>query len=481
MKLRPFQQRFIRDATAPGVDTAALCLPRGNGKSWLGGHLVTRALTPGDPLFVAGSESVLCAASIEQARIVHRFARSVLEPAGGYRFLDSATRAGIVHLETNTRLRVVGSNGRTAMGLVNCPLAICDEPGAWEVNGGQLLHDAIQTAQGKPNSPLRSVYIGTLAPGGTEGHWWHALATGGADGSTVAHLLQGDPARWSDMREIVRVNPLARVDARFKKKLTEERDAARRDSRLKARFLSYRLNVPSPDESAVLLTVGDWERVIARPVPPRQGRPIIAYDLGHGRSWSAAVAIYENGRTEAIAVAPGLPGIDAQEVRDRVPAGTYHRLVDTGVLLVATGLRVQPVEQLHAAAMRAFGPPAGAILCDRARINEVRDVVGGGRLQERVTRWFGAAEDIRACRKMAADGPLSVAEPSRLLMAASLSAAMVKNDDAGSVRLVKRDASNNSARDDVAAALVLAAGEFRRRGGRPRTFPKPRIRSLAAA
>ena len=154
--LRPFQRNFVAHATARDVDTAALSLPRGNGKSWLGAHLLARCLTPGDPLFMPGHESVLCAASIEQARIPFRFAREVLEPLGGYRFLDSATRAGITHTATNTRVRVIGSNGKTAMGLVRCPLALCDEPGSWEVNGGQLLHDAIQTAQGKPGSPLRA-------------------------------------------------------------------------------------------------------------------------------------------------------------------------------------------------------------------------------------------------------------------------------------------------------------------------------------
>ena len=38
---------------------------------------------------------------------------------------------------------------------------------------------------------------------------------------------------------------------------------------------------------------------------------------------------------------------------------------------------------------------------------------------------------------------------------------MVKNDDAGSFRLIKKG-FNNRARDDVAAALVLAAGLFER-------------------
>ena len=163
IELRPFQRRFIRAATSPGIDTAALSIPRGGGKSALAGYLVSRILDPDDELFRPGTESVLCAASIEQARIVFRFARGTLEERGEYRFLDSHTRIGIVHKETNTRLRVIGSNGRTAMGLVNCPWAICDEPGAWEVNGGTLLHDAIETAKGKPGSPLKAVYIGTLS------------------------------------------------------------------------------------------------------------------------------------------------------------------------------------------------------------------------------------------------------------------------------------------------------------------------------
>ena len=82
LELRPFQRRFIREALRPDIDTAALSLPRGNGKSALAGHILTRVLDPDDELFRPGTESVLCAASIEQARIVHRFARADLEGPG---------------------------------------------------------------------------------------------------------------------------------------------------------------------------------------------------------------------------------------------------------------------------------------------------------------------------------------------------------------------------------------------------------------
>ena len=94
----------------------------------------------------------------------------------------------------------------------------------------------------------------------------------------------------------------------------------------------------------------------------------------------------------------------------------------------------------------------------------------------RRTRWSEASEDIRALRKGAADGPLSVEPGSRDLLAASLSVATVKSDDAGSVRLVKKS-SDNTARDDVAAALVLAAGALARAPTGP---PRPLRFALAA-
>ena len=68
MKLRPFQRRFLSRALAPGIDTAALSIPRGNGKSYLAAYILQRCLTPEDDLFEAGAEYLLGAASLEQAR-----------------------------------------------------------------------------------------------------------------------------------------------------------------------------------------------------------------------------------------------------------------------------------------------------------------------------------------------------------------------------------------------------------------------------
>ena len=458
MQLRPFQTRFMRRALAPGIDTAALSMPRGNGKSWLAARILTRCLTPGDPLHVAGAEYLLCAASLEQARLTYQFCRADLEPSGEYRFLDSVTRIGICHKDTNTRLRVMSSKARSAFGLVNVPICVADEPGAWEVLNGQLMHDALATAQGKPGSALRLVYIGTIAP--STGGWWHDLIDGGSHGSTYVQSLKGDPKRWDKWSEIKRCNPLTAISPEFRAKLLDERDKARRDSRLKARFMSYRLNVPTGDESTMLLTVSDFEDMAKRPVPPREGLPIVALDLGHSRSWSAALALYPNGRIECRALAPGIPNLAGQEQRDNVPRGTYQSLALAGVLTQAEGRRVPEAKTLIRLVSETWGTPS-TLICDRFRLDDLRDAGVPCRVIPRVTRWSEAAFDIRALRAKTKDGPFVVAECSRSIVAASLAVAMVKSDDGGNVRLVKRD-HNQGARDDVAHALTLAAGEFER-------------------
>ena len=290
------------------------------------------------------------------------------------------------------------------------------------------MYDAIQTAQGKPGSDLKVVYIGTIAP--ATGGWWPDLVDDGTAGTTYVQSLQGNPDKWDQWPEIRRCNPLTMISPGFRKKLREERDKARADERLRARFLSYRLNVPSADPASVLLSVDDWQRCTARPVPPRHGRPVVGLDLGGGRSWSPAVAVWRNGRTEAIAVAPGLPALEAQETRDRVPRGAYTALHAGGALRVDAGRRVPLVSSLVDVALQRWQPEV--IICDRFRYGELLDTIRGRvPVVSRVTRWSEASEDIRALRRGAADGPLAAAPESRELLQASLAVACVKTDDQG--------------------------------------------------
>ena len=458
MKLKPFQLEFERAVENPAYDTIAISGPRSLGKTFLAARILTRCLTPGDVLHQPGKEYILAAASLEQARLTYQFIREALEYSDDYRWLDSTTRLGATHKPTNTKLRAISSNAKTSFGLVNVPVVVLDEPGALDIVGGQMLADSLFTAQGKTGSRLKLILCGTLAPLATSaGHWWFDLVRTGSTRSTYVAHYHGNLETWDKWSTIRKANPLIDVDAFTRRKVLEERDAARRDTRLKARFLSYRLNLPTRDEAQMLLTTDDWKRVTSRAVPEREGRPAVGIDLGGGRAWSAATALYPNGRVEATAVMPGIPDVAAQEARDTVPAGTYQRLVDSGILAVADGLRVPTVRHLWERVLEAWGKPSYVVL-DRFRLSEFRDAVKGGvKVEPRVTRWSEASFDIRALRKMARDGPLSCEVESRNLLTASLSVAGVVSDDAGNTRQVKRGSKNQS-RDDVAAALTLAAG-----------------------
>ena len=91
--LRPFQKQFIKAVESDRYDILGYSLPRGSGKSYLAGHLIARALTPGDKLFIgAGREVILVSGSIRQARIVYGFVRELLEPEGGYNFRHQSDR-----------------------------------------------------------------------------------------------------------------------------------------------------------------------------------------------------------------------------------------------------------------------------------------------------------------------------------------------------------------------------------------------------
>ena len=257
--------------------------------------------------------------------------------------------------------------------------------------------DAIETSLGKPESPMKVVYIGTLAP--SESGWWVDMVKGGSKDGRFVQALQGDPERWDQWKEIKRCNPLTTISAPFRKRLLLEREEARGDSRLKARFLSYRLNVPSQDEDRMLVDADAFKVMMTRETLPREGQPIVGLDLGGGRSWSAAVAIWESGRVECLALAPGIPDLAGQEKRDHVGKGLYQKLHDKGLLFVDEGLRQQRPIALWDAVTEAWGYPV-LVVCDRFRLGELQDAVGNDApVEARVTQWSESSFDIRALRR----------------------------------------------------------------------------------
>ena len=122
------------------------------------------------------------------------------------------------------------------------------------------------------------------------------------------------------------------------------------------------------------------------------------------------------------------------------PAEPIRRWSTTGSLLVAEGLRVQPPEMLLDEIFRRWKRPTG-INSDFFRMRDIIDHARGVPCSTRRDRWSDAGEDIRALRKIACDGPLSISPSSVPLVSASLSVAMVKPED-GNLRMKKKGTNN---------------------------------------
>ena len=126
----PWQRRFVRGAFAPGVQSAALSIGRGNGKTSLLSAI--SAATLDGPLMVPRGETVIVASSFEQARIAFEHVVAFMEPKlqdkSRWKVWDTAQQARIENRQTGSRVRCVGSDPRRAHGLAPV-LVLADETG----------------------------------------------------------------------------------------------------------------------------------------------------------------------------------------------------------------------------------------------------------------------------------------------------------------------------------------------------------------
>ena len=117
----PWQRRFVRGAFAPGVQSAALSVARGNGKTALLSGIAAATLT--GPLVVPRGETVIVASSFEQARIafehVVAFLGDKLDDRDRWRVWDTAQQARVEDRLTGARVRCIGSDPRR--GIWACP------------------------------------------------------------------------------------------------------------------------------------------------------------------------------------------------------------------------------------------------------------------------------------------------------------------------------------------------------------------------
>ena len=458
--LLPYQEAFLKAVSRKNnrPELAALSVGRGNGKTFLCGEMLVRALRPSDdPMFVSGSESVLVSASRPMAALTLEAARLVLGDDPEFRWrLD-----GVEHLKTRTRCRVLSSDHRRGYGLgASLNLAILDEPGAFAPTSGERLWMALLGSLGK-NSNSRIVACGTLAPGAIGGWWQNFIEAGSGPGKHV-QLIQGSEETWRDWDAVLKANPCTAINPNLVRTLKREHDEALQNDRAASAFMRFRMNINAPEvtHAQPVLTPEELERVYARPVPPRTGRPIIGCDLGAGRSWSACASLWpDSGRVELWVVASGDRSLETMETEDQQVSGAYREMAQQGGLIQDPGKAVPGIAALLE---RVWEWAPSAIIADAFRLDELRQIVGGRvPVVPRSRTYQEAGSDIQSLRSRLLDSDAGVAQEGRGLLRHALDETSLVIGNGGNVRLLKR--SDRRSRDDCLSALLLASGHAARR------------------
>ena len=465
-RVLPWQARFIRGAFAPGIQSAALSVGRGNGKSALLSGIACATLD--GPLMVPRGETVIAASSFEQARIafehVLAFMGDALRDKGAWKVWDTAQQARIENRRTGARVRCIGSDPRRAHGLAPT-LTLADEPAQWPTATGERMVAALRTATGKqPHS--RFVALGTRPA--DETHWFAKMLAGGAQ-YAQCHAAGADDPKFR-ARTWAKANPSLPAMPDLLDAIRTEAKEAKADDAMLAAFDALRLNLGTSDVvTSVLLEAGTWARIEGE--AEREGSPVWGVDLG-GTAAQSAIAAYwpATGRLECLAAFPAEPGLADRGLRDGV-GRLYLDCAKRGELIHCGGAAVD-VRELLAATMARFGRPS-AVIADRWREGELRDAlqaagVPAARLELRGMGFRDGAEDVRGFRKASLDGRVTPV-PS-LLLRSAMAEARVVSDPAGNSKLSKgsEGGRRHRARDDAAAAAILAVASGSRQAARPR-------------
>ena len=121
-------------------------------------------------------------------------------------------------------------------------------------------------------------------------------------------------------------------------------------------------------------------------------------DLSSGYAMSAAAAYWpQTGRLEAICAFPEEPTLAKRGEIDGV-GGLYEQMAGRAELITTPGRTVAIAELLHWA-LSEYGQPT-AVVCDRWRLNELKDGLDAAGIPPRVvvTRgmgWQDGSEDVR--------------------------------------------------------------------------------------
>ena len=474
-----WQRRFVAGAFRISGD-AALSVGRGNGKTALCAGIAAAVVDPAGPLTGRRAEVVCVASSFTQGKIIFEDVLAFLGDRydvgdrADWRRQDSANNALLEYRASGARIRCLGSDPGRAHG-IRPSLILCDEPAQWPPATAERMLAALRTSLGKTPG-ARLIALGTRPA--DSGHWFARMLRS-ADYAQIHAARPDDPPFWA--RTIRRANPSFDHLPSLRRQLATEAETARRDPDALASWRALRLNGGASDTAeSVLIEADTWASLTdgAEPV----GRYVLALDLGQNAAMSAAAAYWPSGRLECLAVFPELPALAERGLTDGV-GDLYRRMAERGELLQA-GRRVSDVRALLGEVLSRWGRPA-VIVADRWREAELRQHLEALRfpladLAVRGMGFYHGGEDVRRFRRACLGGHV---RPERsLLLTSALAEARVVGDAAGNWKLSKsaQGGRRQKARDDAAAAAILAVAEGARRWHtEPVVAPRRRRTALA--
>ena len=462
-RVLPWERRLIRGAFGQPGNVAFSC-GRANGKSAVVAGIAAAVVDPAGPLHGRRREVVCVASSFDQSRVIFEDIHHYL--AGSYdlgdrkrwRVQDSANRATIEWRSTGARVRCIGSDPARAHGL-RPALVLADEPAQWDPGKADRMLAALTTSLGKvPNSKL--FVLGTRPS--DDNHFFSRMLSGAGIGYRQIHAAGKDDRPFL-MPTIRRANPSVDHLPSLREELLEEAKSARTDPAAFQSWRALRLNQGVSDvRESYLLDAGTWSRIEGD--APIVGRPVWGVDLSTSSSMSCVTAWWPSGRLEAVGAFPRFPPLSERGLRDGIGKG-YLLMHEAGELILA-GDNAVDIPTLLREALERFGAPR-AICSDRWREAELRDCLKEARIPVTALSLRGmgfkdGAADVEAFRRAVGEGKVSPI-PS-LLMTSAMAEARTVSDPAGNHKLTK---SRQRARDDAAAAAILAVAAGTRREGAP--------------
>ena len=474
-RILPWQRAFIRGTFKKKVESAALTMARGNGKSSFIAALACAALS--GPLAVKRGETIIVASSFEQGRIVFDHVLAMLRTTGEnledrkrWKVLDSTNRASIENKTTGARIRCIGSDPKRAHGLAPGGLGIiADEPAQWPSQTSNRMYSALRTSLGKiPGAKL--IALGTKPS--DRDHWFEVLLRNplafSMDYSATEEQREKEPYKLATIKA---ANPSYSYMPTLKKRLAREVDEAKNDPALATQFRALRLNGGVSDvDTSALIDVESWRSIEKETGYEARGPVVWGVDLAGGAAMSA-LAFYwiESGRLEAIAAFPEKPSLPDREKRDGAD-GIYTKMNERGELLTI-GEHAVDLPSLLRLALEKTGPPA-CITGDRWKEADLLQALENAGIPRcpwlpRGQGYKDGSEDVRAFQRACAEGVVSPVES--LLLRSAMREARVMSDPARNQKLAKASEGGRrqNARDDAAAASILAvAAGYRERQAR---------------